>query len=137
MSDQENDYRPQIPTWAAVGAMVVAVLAVLALVFVLYQRTTGPGEVVMRFYSSANEGDCPAVAELLSSAVDPQDAVALCGDLEGTESHRIESVTLLGPQGDADEATVVVSTEPPTLDDDWHLIRSGDEWLISAIPVTN
>ena len=135
MSERKDDYRPQIPTWAAVGAMVVAVLAVLVLVFVLYQRTTGPGEVVLTFYNDAAAGDCQAATDLLASSANETSrgsAEAYCENVAVPDSHKIKSVTLDGPEGDADRSTVVIDADGA--DVSWTLERQGDDWLISAVP---
>jgi hypothetical protein len=135
MSEQERDYRPQIPTWAAVGAMVVAVSAVLALVFVLYQRTTGPGEVVLEFYEDAASGDCTAATALLAPSADEAalaTAEDYCESGAVPDTRRVESVTLDGPEGDADRSDVVIDADGEAVT--WHLEREGDDWFISEVP---
>ncbi|MDQ3990752.1 MAG: hypothetical protein M3245_00370 [Actinomycetota bacterium] len=57
--------RPAVPTVLAVASMVVALGAVSALVFVLYQRTEGPGEVLRDMARRLDAGDCPGSYELL------------------------------------------------------------------------
>lgn len=135
MSEQDKDYRPQIPTWAAVGAMVVAVLAILALVVVLYQRTTGPGEVVLTFYEDAASGNCAAATALLAPSIEASVREAAEGYCEAgavPDSRRVESVTLEGPEGDADHSEVVIDADGTEVN--WQLQREGADWFISGLP---
>ena len=136
MPEEEKDYRPQIPTWAALGAMAVAVLAILVLVVVLFQRTTGPGEVVLTFYEDASAGDCAAALELLGPGADEASraaAQALCDDPESLPaSPKVDSVTLDGPEGDANRSEVVIKAGDST--DTWKLQRVDNDWLICWVP---
>jgi hypothetical protein len=54
--------------------MAVAVVAVSGLLFLLYTRTTGPGEVLREFLEQVEAGDCQSTYELLdpSLRIDPE-----------------------------------------------------------------
>jgi hypothetical protein len=54
--------------------MVVAVVAVSGLLFILYTRTTGPGEVLREFMERVEAGDCRATYAMLdpSLQIDPE-----------------------------------------------------------------
>jgi hypothetical protein len=136
MPEDEKDYRPQIPTWAALGAMAVAALAILLLVVVLFQRTTGPGEVVLTFYKDARAGDCAAAMDLLGPAADEASraaAEALCNDPESLPaSPKVDSVTLDGPEGDADRSEVEIKYGDSKVT--WKLQRVDNDWLICGVP---
>jgi hypothetical protein len=66
--------RPSIPTALVVASMAVAVVAVSGLLFLLYTRTTGPGEVLRDFLEQVEAGDCQRSHEMLDPSVriDPQ-----------------------------------------------------------------
>jgi hypothetical protein len=136
MPDDDKDYRPQIPTWAAIGAMAVAALAILVLVVVLFQRTTGPGEVVLTFYEDASAGDCAAATDLLGPAANEASkaaAQALCSDPQNLPSSpKVDSVTLDGPEGDANRSEVVIKAGDSKVT--WKLQRVDNDWLICGVP---
>ncbi|MCJ7831824.1 MAG: hypothetical protein MUP92_00045 [Actinobacteria bacterium] len=135
MPEEAKDYRPQIPTWAALGAIGVAAAALLLLAVVLFRGTTGPGEVVLTFYKDAASGDCAAAMELLGPSADGAThgvAESLCGSGQLPESPRVDSVTLDGPEGDADRSEVVVKSGDSKVT--WKLERVGNDWLICGVP---
>ena len=67
-------WRPTLPTALVVASMVVAVVAVSGLLFILYTRTTGPGEVLREFMERVEAGDCRATYAMLdpSLQIDPE-----------------------------------------------------------------
>jgi hypothetical protein len=62
-------WRPVLPTAVVVTAIVVAVGAVSGLIFLLYQETRGPGEILRQFAQAVDEGDCPGSYDLLDESV--------------------------------------------------------------------
>lgn len=135
MPEETKDYRPQIPTWAALGAIGVAAVALLLLAVVLFRGTTGPGEVVLSFHKDAASGDCAAAMELLGPSADEAtrgSAESLCDSGKLPVSPRVDSVTLDGPEGDADRSEVVVKSGDSKVT--WKLERVGNDWLICGVP---
>jgi len=61
--------RPSIPTPLVVASMVVAVVAVSGLLFLLYTRTTGPGEVLRDFFEQVEAGDCATTYGMLDPSL--------------------------------------------------------------------
>jgi hypothetical protein len=49
-------------------AIVVAVGAVTGLIFLLYQETRGPGEILRQFARAVDDGDCGASYDLLDES---------------------------------------------------------------------
>lgn len=133
--------KPAIPNWVVVVSMAVAVLAVSVLLWVLFQKTTGPGEIVHRYYKAAAGGDCDGAYALLSPALQQaQERDSFCSGLDASQGvpsdPKIGSVTLVGPEGMAKEAAVSVDAcvgGPPIV---WQLEREGDTWLITSLPDT-
>ena len=129
--------KPAIPTWVVAASVAVALLAVSALLWVLFQKTTGPGEIVHRYYQAASSGDCDAAYSLLSPGLqqaEPHDS--FCGDLGAwsPSDPKIVAVTLIGPEGTARAAAVSIEGcdgAPPVV---WKLARQGDTWVITSIP---
>jgi hypothetical protein len=62
-------WRPVLPTAVVVTAIVVAMGAVSGLIFLLYQETRGPGEILRQFAQAVDEGDCPGSYDLLDESV--------------------------------------------------------------------
>lgn len=126
-----------IPGWVAGGAIVVAVLAVTALVWVLFQNTVGPGEVVRGLYDAAAEGDCDTSWDTLSPSLrESMDRDAFCASVTQIsapqESVRVDKVTLLGEEGEATRAEVTID-EAGTLVV-WEVERDADDWYVVSLP---
>ena len=69
--------RPAIPTLLLIAAIVVAVGAVSALIWVLFSETEGPAPVLRTFAERVRDDDCPGSHELLDLDVrqaTPQEA---------------------------------------------------------------
>ena len=62
-------WRPGLPTGLFVLSIVVAIVAVTGLIYLLYNRTQGPAEVLRDFARAADRGDCEAAYELLDERV--------------------------------------------------------------------
>ena len=127
--------KPAIPNGVVVACVVVALLAVSALLWVLFQKTTGPGEIVNRYYQAAADGDCDAAYGLLSRGLQQANAHdSFCAGLQTAQlpaDPKIESVTLVGPEGSAREAEVSVDTCGSTAV--WKLERADDTWVITSL----
>ena len=129
--------KPAIPNWVVFVAVAVAVLAVSALIWVLFQETTGPGEIVHRYYGAAASGDCETAYSLLSPTLqqdvghDPFCSGTLDASLPADP--KIASVTLTGPEASARAAAVTVDQgDGPSMV--WSLERLGDTWVITSLP---
>ena len=71
----ENGHRtatPRIPLWIAIGSTVIALASLSVLILLLYRETRGPGEILRRFATAVDEGDCPASYDLLDQSVQAQ-----------------------------------------------------------------
>jgi hypothetical protein len=126
-------WRPALPTTLIVVSMVVALVAVTALLYLLYTRTTGPGQVLRDFIEQVEAGDCEGSYERLdpSLQIDPE---TWC-----------ERLSELGEQVDArfavrrvvlEENVAVVSVRNPDgTEAVWRLRRDGRSWRVLE-PVT-
>jgi hypothetical protein len=110
-------------------AIVVAVGAVTGLIFLLYQETRGPGEVLRQFARTVDEGDCAASYELLDESVRARmTEEGWCGRLPQVDRQldadfTLERAVLLG-----DEAIVHLSNGDV---DAWTLRRFGERsWRV-------
>jgi hypothetical protein len=68
----ENGFRgdrPRLPTGLVAVSVAVALLAVSGLLYLLYQETRGPGEILRRFAQAVDEGDCGTSYDLLDASV--------------------------------------------------------------------
>lgn len=130
---------PRIPThaplWITVVAIIIATLFASALVYVLLNETTGPGEALKAFYTAMDDGDCTDAIEL-TTGVDESNVCAKADEVVGTvaEAPRIDSITLAGPDGDT--ATVIVTESPGTEPVTWEIQLVDATWLISDCPLT-
>ncbi len=61
-------WRPAVPTTVVVISVVVAVGAMSGLVYLLYNRTRGPGEVLREFARHVDSADCAASYRLLAGS---------------------------------------------------------------------
>jgi hypothetical protein len=119
-----------LPTAVVIIAIVVAVGAVTGLIFLLYQETRGPGEILRQFARAVDEGDCPASYELLDESVRARmTEEAWCGRLPQVDQQLDADFTLeravLLP---GDEAIVRVSNGQV---DAWTLRRFGQRsWRV-------
>jgi len=129
----ENGYpraRPRLPTGVVVVSVVIALVAVSGLIALLYRETRGPGEILRRFATSLDAGDCEGAFGLLHESVTAEiDQEAWCGeslpylDTQLDADFRMERAVLEG-----DLARVEVSGVPTTL---WLLRRHGERsWRV-------
>lgn len=70
MSEPEpRAWRPTVPIIVTVISVTVALVAVSGLLLLLFQKTTGPGEVLRDFARLVAAGDCPGSYALLDPSV--------------------------------------------------------------------
>jgi hypothetical protein len=67
--DGQRRWRPTVPTVIVVASVVVALVAVSALLVLLFRTTTGPGEVLRQFAREIADEDCPGSYALLDPSV--------------------------------------------------------------------
>jgi hypothetical protein len=122
-------WRPVLPTAVVVTAIVVAMGAVSGLIFLLYQETRGPGEILRQFAQAVDEGDCPGSYDLLDESVQTRTTEeAWCQRLPQVDRHldadfTLDRAVLLG-----DEAIVRVSDGEIEA---WTLRRFGERsWRV-------
>lgn len=127
-----------IPPWASALSIVVAVLAMTALVWVLFKGTAGPGESVRGFYDAVGSGDCDAAWEALApSARGDADQASFCAKASDAAATvpggvHVQQVTLLGEEGEASRARVTM--EEGDVSAVWSVERNGDRWYVTALP---
>lgn len=133
MSSDENGqprWRPAIPTALVVVSMAVALVAVSALIYVLFRETVGPGEVLRNFAERLADEDCPGSYDLLDASV--RSSIAedeWCGEVPALADRlppefEIERVVLEGT-----DARVEVSGAGTTAGA-WFLRREGGSWAV-------
>lgn len=130
--------KPAVPTWITIAAVIIAVGAVTALLWLMFQKTTGPGEVVKDYYAAVAGGDCDNAYGYLAAGT--EDKSTFCAFVSSRQADvpgdpTVESVTLLGEAGEATQAHVAIdegSGEPAV----WELRRDGEIWVIFAAPKT-
>jgi hypothetical protein len=112
-----------------ITAIVVAVGAVTGLIFLLYQETRGPGEILRQFARAVDDGDCGASYDLLDESVHARiTEEAWCGRLPDVDRQldadfTLDRAVLLG-----DEAIVHLSRGEV---DAWTLRRFGERsWRV-------
>ena len=135
MSREENGqprWRPAVPTMLVVASVLVALVAVSALIFVLFRETVGPGEVLRDFAEALAEDDCPGSYQLLDAGVRasiPEDewceevprlADALPRDFE------IDRVILEGTGARVEVSGTGTSTGA------WFLTRDDSSWVVKG-----
>lgn len=117
--------RPALP-WAIVGvAVAVAVVSVTGWLYVLYNRTEGPGEVLRNFAQRVEQGDCAGAFELMRTSLSEE---GLCAQLPVLAESipadfSIDHVVLGGGS-----AEVFLSGEATG----WLLCRSDGSWLVAG-----
>lgn len=126
-------WRPAVPTTVVLVSVLVALVAVSGLLVVLFQRTTGPGEVLRDFSRRLEADDCGGSYDLLAPSVRnvvPEDewcglVPALAADLDprftiGARSFHEGIATIeVGGEG----------TAPAT----WVLRRSDGSWAVLGV----
>ena len=134
---QENGYRrpgARLPTGLVASAVVIALLAVSGLIYLLYQETRGPGEILRRFAQTVDDGDCAGSYDLLDPSVRAElDDERWCQEILPLVDRQIdadfdlEQAVLRG-----DQAEVKVSGAGVTV---WKLRRFGERsWRVLISP---
>lgn len=135
MSLEENGqprWRPAVPTMLVVASILVALVAVSALIFVLFRETVGPGEVLRDFAESLAEDDCPGSYELLDENVRASFPESeWCEEVPGladtlSPDFEIDRVILEGTG-----ARVEVSGSGTTTGA-WFLTRDDGSWVVTG-----
>jgi hypothetical protein len=129
---EENGFRrerPRLPTGLVAVSVAIALLAVSGLIYLLYQETRGPGEILRRFARAVDEGDCAGSYELLDASVRAElDETAWCQQLPSVDGQIDEDFDLQHAVLEGDQARVEVSGVQATV---WHLRRFGDRsWRV-------
>jgi hypothetical protein len=130
---EENGYRrarPRLPTGIVVASVVIALVAVSGLILLLYEETRGPGEILRRFATAVDDGNCEGSYELLHETVRASLPEATwCSELLPAVDRQIdadfglEQAVLRG-----DEAEVHLTGGPETV---WLLRRHGERsWRV-------
>lgn len=129
----ERGWRPVVPTTVVVMAVLIALVAVSGLIYLLFQETVGPGQVLRDFSRRVEVQDCPGSFELL----DPEIAGMIGQDLwcDGLQElsqdinpgFSIERVVLEG-----ELARIDIDGEGVT-PASWFLSRDGRSWLVRGV----
>lgn len=121
------------PMWITILAIVIATGCASALVYVLLNETTGPGEVLHAFYGAMDKGDCVEAGSFTNHL----DQTGLCDAATAAKGNvptdpSIDSVTLDGERGTSAriQVTEVAAGEPAT----WEMVLVEGEWRISRCP---
>ena len=129
----ENGHRaeaPRIPLWIAIGSTVIALASLSVLLLLLYRETRGPGEILRRFATAVDEGDCPASYDLLDESVQAVLAeAAFCSEMFPSLDAALDAnFTVERAVLQEDVATVELSGVRLT---EWQLRRYGERsWRV-------
>lgn len=129
--------QPRLPIGIVVASLVLAVGVVSVLIYVLYLRTTGPGQVLRSFYEEVAAGDCEGSFDLLSTGLQAQvDQEAYCGWVDERRGTSTEFAVETGYFGEIASSTVLPREPGTDLNEEltWTLERSGRTWRIAAFP---
>lgn len=128
-----REWRPVIPTTIVVIAVLIALVAVSGLIYVLFQETIGPGQVLRDFSRRVEVRDCPGSYDLLDPELAEQvEPDTWCDDLPQLSRHLhpgfdIERVVLEG-----ELARIEIDGEGIT-PASWFLSREGRSWLVRGV----
>jgi hypothetical protein len=122
----ENGYRragPRLPTGIIAVSVLVALVAVSGLIYLLYQETRGPGEILRRFAFAVDVGDCAESHDLLHEDVSAQvTEEEWCERLPSVDELIDADFTLEEAVLEGDEARVRITGAAT---DEWRLGRHG------------
>lgn len=125
--------RPTLPPTLIVVSMVVALVAVTGLLYLLYTRTTGPGEVLRDFMEAVEVGDCQVTYGMLdpSLQIDPDTWCEHLGELgdQVDSQFAVRRVVL------EEDVAAVRIRNPDGTRAVWRLRRDGRSWRVLG-PVT-
>jgi hypothetical protein len=133
---RSNGFRwPQtgLPTRLLLVGVVLAVVIVSGLIFLLYEETRGPGQILREFAREVDGGDCAASYELLDGTVqDSMDEEAWCQRLPEVDQMIDATFTLEQAVLQQDTAIVTISG---SAGDTWELRRFGERsWRVLGPP---
>lgn len=126
-------WRPALPTTIVVGSVVVALVAVSGLLVLLFQRTTGPGEVLREFSRRLAAEDCPGSYELLADAVRAQvNEEAWCA-LTPTLAADLDPSFNIGQRSFNEGVATIEVTGTGTTPAVWVLRRADGTWRVLGV----
>jgi hypothetical protein len=125
--------RQGLPTWITVVSVTVALVAVSGLLYLLYTRTEGPGEVLRSFAHRVDAGDCSGSYALLAEqtrAAVPEDR--WCEGLPAVDARIDADFDVKRVQLESDEgvAEVEITTKGRTAR--WELRRAQRTWRVGG-----
>src|SRR6266568_7112607 len=134
--------RPAIPIVVMIVSILVAVGAVSVLLFVLFNKTTGPGQVLRHYYQAVAADDCGKAYGLLDDDLKRAiDKDAFCNAVHGVQGKVPTSVSILTVTGcgepPADFARVTIQEHGPGAPPNpvsWEMARQGSAWQVAAFP---
>lgn len=135
---ERPSYDP-FPLWEVAVAVAAVVLVVAVLVFLLFQRTSGPGEILNDFYAAAADNDCEgARAQLTPQLQGRVPADTLCSALEQAglvADFEIVELTLTGDPGTSAIVTVSGGTTvgEPDAESTWAFELVDGDWAIDGL----
>jgi hypothetical protein len=125
--------RTGLPVRLLLVGVVLAVVIVSGLIFLLYEETRGPGQILREFARQVDRGECAASYELLDSTVRASiDEEAWCPLLP--EVDRMIDATFTLDQAVLRQDTAIV-TISSSAQDTWELRRFGERsWRVLGPP---
>ena len=121
-------WRPAVPTAVVAVSLVVAVGAVSGLLFLLYNRTRGPGEILREFARRVDARDCQGAYRLLAaSEAEAMDEETFCGAIDRLDQALDSDFDLRQAVLQGEVASVHV--EGPEITQ-WRLERHGNSWRV-------
>lgn len=121
-------WRPSLPTAIVVTSVVVALVAVSGLLYLLYTRTTGPGQVLREFIEQVEASDCAGSYALLdpSLRIDPDTWCENIRDLATQVDSRFSVRRVLLEH----DVALVRVTNPDGTRAVWRLSREDRSWRV-------
>jgi hypothetical protein len=125
--------RTGLPVRLLVLAVILALVIVSGLIFLLYEETQGPGQILRQFAEAVDKGECASSYELLDESVrDRIDEEAWCGRLAEVDGMIDQSFTLEQAVLEQDTAVVTISGSS---EHTWELRRFGERsWRVLGPP---
>jgi hypothetical protein len=125
--------RTGLPTRLLLVGVVLAVVIVSGLIFLLYEETRGPGQILREFARQVDRGECGASYELLNGTVrDSIEEDQWCRRLSEVDEMIDATFTLEQAVLEQDTAIVTISG---SAEDTWELRRFGERsWRVLGPP---
>ena len=123
--------RAALPTAIVLLSVVVAVAAVSGLLYLLFNRTTGPGPVLREFVQRVEEGDCEGSFELIHPSVG-MDLETWCSSIaqvagQVDPGYEVEQMVFEPRRGVAQ-----LTISGPAGESVWAMRRAGRSWLVEG-----